>query len=100
MSISMRRWRAAPHLIAALAFLALPAICSTALAQECFCLRHTSGAMLHGCVRQEEVYVCVDPYTTKKISTPVRPEWKRVDCGSDCVVKRPPLELQPRSPDK
>jgi hypothetical protein len=89
-----------PRIAATVSLLALLAIRSTALADECFCLKHPSGAVLRGCEIRNDFYICTDPYTSKRSAVLITADWKRTECGADCfVVRRPAAPSVPRHED-
>jgi hypothetical protein len=74
----------------------LAALCSTARADECFCLSHVTGAILRGCEAYKapnDAYptaTCTDPETGKKSDQTMYSEWKRIEAGADrCVICKP-----------
>jgi len=75
----------------------LAALCPMAHADECFCLRHASGAILRGCEAYKapnDAYptaICADPETGKKSEQTMYSEWQRIEAGADyCAVCSPP----------
>jgi hypothetical protein len=64
-------------------------ISSTARADECFCLSHSSGAILRGCEafkRPTDFYstaVCTDSESGKKLQQTMYSDWKRIEAGAD-----------------
>jgi hypothetical protein len=78
--------------------LGLIAICPMARADECFCLGHSTGAILRGCEAYKastDFYptaVCTDPETGKRSQQTMYSDWKRIEAGADrCApCQRPP----------
>jgi hypothetical protein len=72
-----------PHIIKTISLLGLFAICSTAHADDCFCLVHADRAIVRGCESKDEVFLCTDPYTGKKSVQKKNSDWTRVKAGTD-----------------
>ena len=79
--------------------LALVAISSTARADECFCLSHSTGAILRGCEAYKaptdfySTAVCTDPESGKKSQQTMYSDWKRIEAGADRCA---PCQRAPR----
>ena len=63
--------------------------CASTRADDCFCLIHTSGAILRGCEAYRapadfySTAVCTDPETGKQSQQTMYSEWKRIEGGAD-----------------
>jgi hypothetical protein len=76
----------------------LIAICLTARADECFCLTHSTGAILRGCEAYKaatdfySTAVCTYPETGKRSQQTMYSDWKRIEAGADRCAPclRPP----------
>ena len=71
--------------VATLIFFAMIGINPTGRADECFCLTHSTGAILRGC----EAYKA----PTDFYSTAVCTDWKRIEAGADRCA---PCQRTPR----
>ena len=89
-------WRAATTLVFGL----LPAVCSMARADECFCLTNPqTAAILRGCEAFKaptdfySTAVCTDPVTGQKSQQTMYSEWQRIEASADRCdpCKRPAL---------
>jgi hypothetical protein len=75
--------------VATLIVFALVAISATARADECFCLSHSTGAILRGCEAYKgatdfySTAVCTDPESGKKSQQTMYSDWKRIAAGAD-----------------
>jgi hypothetical protein len=89
----------------------LIAICPMARADECFCLSHSTGAILRGCEAYKaatdfySTAVCTDPETGKRSQQTMYSDWKRIEAGADrcapCLrTSRGPTDEVPRGGDK
>jgi len=95
-----------PKGAATLIVFALVAISSTALADECFCLSHSTGAILRGCEAYKaptdfySTAVCTDPESGKKSQQTMYSDWKRIEAGADrCApCQRAPRGTAPEVP--
>ncbi len=72
------------------------AIGQGARADECFCLSHSTGAILRGCEAFKaatdfySTAVCTDPATRKPSRQIIYSDWKRIEAGADrCSPCRP-----------
>jgi hypothetical protein len=61
-----------------------------ARADECFCLGHSTGAILRGCEAYKastdfySTAVCTDPETGKRSQQTMYSDWKRIDVTPVC----------------
>jgi hypothetical protein len=75
-------------------------------ADECFCLSHSTGAILRGCEAYKtptdfySTAVCTDPESGKKSQQTMYSDWKRIEAGSDrCTpCQRAPRGTAPEVP--
>jgi hypothetical protein len=79
-------WRAAMTLVFGL----VPAVCSMARTDECFCLTNPqTAAILRGCEAFKaatdfySTAVCTDPVTGQKAEQTMYSEWQRIEAGAD-----------------
>jgi hypothetical protein len=75
--------------VATLIVFVLLAISSTAHADKCFCLSHSTGAILRGCEAYKaatdfySTAVCTDPESGKRSQQTMYSDWKRIEAGAD-----------------
>jgi hypothetical protein len=75
--------------VATLILFALVGTSPTARAEECFCLSHSTGAILRGCESYKaatdfySTAVCTDPETGKRSQQTMYSDWKRIEAGAD-----------------
>jgi hypothetical protein len=85
--------------VATLIFFAMIGINPTGRADECFCLTHSTGAILRGCEAYKaptdfySTAVCTDPESGKKSEQTMRSDWKRIEAGADRCA---PCQRTPR----
>ncbi len=83
----------------------LLALCSAARADECFCLSHTTGAILRGCEAYKaptdyfSTAVCTDPETGARSTQTMYTDWTQIKAGADrCDPCRPVARGTPEVP--